>query len=154
VDRQEPQVIVYYDTSNLIKLYVHHEDSAAIDGAGVMADRAASAQFTYVEMRAALASARRDKRLARNGVTLDGTAYAAVIAAFDKDWSNFIRVRLSNRMIEAAGVLAEKHALTGADAVQLTSAMELVKQTYDEVRFSVADQRLRAAAINEGFEVL
>jgi predicted nucleic acid-binding protein len=147
-------VILYYDTSNLIKLYVHHEDSAVVDEGVLVADGTASAQFTYVEMRAALAAARRDRRLARSGVTLDGSAYSTAIAAFDSDWSHFIRIRLTNRMIKAAAVLAERHALTGADAVQLSSALELVRQTYEQVKFSVADQRLKAAAINEGFEVL
>lgn len=46
----------------------------------------------------------------------------------DQDWADYFIVDVSEILVKAAGLLAESHALRGADAIHLASAVALSKQ--------------------------
>jgi uncharacterized protein len=147
-------VVLYLDASVLVKLYTLENDAARVDFNVARADRLATSQFTYVEVRAALARAFRDKRLTRSGDVFTSTTYAGTIAAFARDWRSYIRASVSGSLIRTAGQLADKHTLRAGDALQLASAIYLRSRLLDVIELSVADNRLRSSAISEGFVVV
>lgn len=131
-------MILYLDTSALIKLYVDEEGAADVhraveDSAGV-----ATCVIAYAEARAALA--RRHRELA-----FASEAFRLVLAALDRDWRSFTRVEVNDALARLAGVLAEQKALRGFDAVHLASALAL-QARLGEVTFMAFDQRLVEAA--------
>jgi predicted nucleic acid-binding protein len=56
-------------------------------------------------------------------------------------------------VVRAAGILAEHHALRGADAIHLASAVTLSKQMGQGVTFLCFDGHLAAAAGKEGLRL-
>lgn len=133
-------MILYLDTSSLVKLYVDEEGSSEVrrlvDAAAVVA----TSVVALPETRSALA------RLAREQV-LSPDQHAATREAFDRDWGSFLKIRVLERIYRRAGDLTEEHALRGFDALHLASFLDLVAQTESErVEFSAFDVRLAAAA--------
>jgi len=136
-------VILYLDSSNVVKLYVEEEDSTNVERIVHIADRVSSSRIGYAEVRAALAAAWRADRLAER-------PYRDLVGAFNRDWRRYIKVSPSEAIIQLAGNLAEKHGLRGYDAVHLASALSLNNLTPEDVCFSSRDQHLNLAASAEG----
>jgi predicted nucleic acid-binding protein len=147
-------MILYLDTSDLFKLYIQESDSERVDDNVLLADRLASSTLAYVEMRAALAKALGDRRFDRAGSTLAEESYRQLLSEFNRSWRSYVKVSCSQAILRSAGDLAETYALRGGDAVHLAAAVALRAASLDEVRFSVADGRLRAGAVAEGFVVV
>lgn len=106
----------------------------------------ATSRITYVECRAALSRARRDKRLqARNEST--------AVRNLDDRWLELQVVELDQILTKAAGGLTRLHPLRAADAIHLASADVLVEESRDEVLFACWDRRLWEAAESSGFVV-
>lgn len=137
-----PTLILYLDTSSLIKLYVEEEGSAAVREQVASASVVATSTLAYPEARSALA------RLRREG-GLSAAEQARVKADFDRDWSGFLALPVE-QVWRHAGDLAELHGLRGADSVHLASFLALIGPLADStVRFSSFDSRLNLAAQRE-----
>ena len=63
-----------------------------------------------------------------------------MVQDLDQDWDEYFTVDVSDVVVEFAGLLAEKHALRGADAIHLASAT-LAKQAGENVVFFGFDGR-------------
>jgi len=138
-------VILYLDTSSLVKLYVAEAGSPAVRRLVAEADVVATSVVAFPEARSAFA------RLAREG-HLTAKKLASVRSAFLRDWDSFLKIRAFKRVYERAGELTEEHGLRGFDALHLASFLELVAQVEgqeEEVAFSAFDERLNAAAAAE-----
>jgi uncharacterized protein len=139
-------VIVYLDTSSLVKLYVAEMESAVIKRLVETAEVIATSQLSYVEARAAFARKRRER-----GMTpLD---YRTVLQEFEDDWESYFTVDVSHALVRLAGQLAEKHGLRGYDAIHLASAVTMRHQTDQPVAFSCFDTRLSLAGRREGLKI-
>jgi len=136
-------MILYLETSNLVKLYVEEPDSENIKRRVTESDVVATSLVSYVEARAALARKFREKDLA-------GSDYETVKAALDRDWDSLFVLKLTDALAKMAGNLAEKHGLRGYDSIHLASALELRKAVASLVLFSSSDARLGKAARMEG----
>ena len=119
-------MIVYLDTSALIKLYVKEEGSALVLKMLKSADLIATSKVAYVEARAAMA------RLWREGLLKEQT-YQLVKESFQQDWNNYLLVELSDTVINMGGELTEKYKLRGFDAIHLASALLLKKQLEQDI---------------------
>jgi uncharacterized protein len=111
-------VITYFETSAIVKLVVKEEGS---DEAGALwdaSDLAITSRLAYAEARAALAAARRARRLSDRGLQ-DGKG------ALEDRFHELDLVELTQEVARLAGDLAEEHALRGFDAVHLASALAL-----------------------------
>lgn len=139
-------MILYLETSNLVKLYVREKDSEAVRVSVQASEAVATSVLAYAEARAAFA-----RKLREQGITRD--AYRTVKRALDADWPSFFVLNVSAGTARSAGDLAERHALRGFDALHLASAIELRAAGAADLRFSSADDRLRAAAQAEGLEL-
>ncbi len=138
-------MILYLETSSLVKLYVREKDSEAVRACVEASEAVATSVLAYAEARAAFA-----RKLREQGITRD--AHGAVKRALDADWPSFFVLNVTAGTARAAGDLAEKHGLRGFDALHLASAVELRTAGVADLRFSSADDRLRAAARAEGFD--
>jgi len=133
-------VILYLDTSSLVKLYVAESGSAEVRRSVSRADVVATSVVALPEARSAFA------RLAREGSLLPDDL-DSVRRGFLRDWDTFLKVRVLKRIYERAGELTEEHALRGFDALHLASYLEIAEQAEDEeVEFSAYDARLSLAA--------
>ena len=132
-------MILYLDTSSLIKLYVTEEGSPEVRQLSEEASLLATSVVAYPETRSALA------RLRREG-SLSPSQHERVSASFERDWSSYLAVDVSERIWRRAGDLAEAHALRGFDSLHLASFLFLAATGLDDVRFSSFDNRLNEAA--------
>ena len=135
-------MVVYLDTSSLVKLYVEEEDSPQVVDLVRSSTVTATSLVAYAEARAAFA-----RRLMEQAFTRD--EYGRLIAAFNKDWENYLLVRVTRELVRMAGDLAEKHGLSGFDAIHLSSAVSLRRELSGPVLFSCSDRKLQKASQRE-----
>lgn len=128
--------LVYFDSSALVKLLVDEPGSALAARLWDGCDAALSSRLAYPEVHAALAAADRNH-------DLDADALSQATRAWEEFWAAIRPVELSAHVERRAGDLARQHALRGADAVHLASALAV--PTTDLV-VAVWDRRLHAAA--------
>lgn len=136
-------MIVYFDTSAFVKMYLPDERGVTARLAWDTAPTTASSLLLYPEARSALARARREGRT----VSLPQGEDAAEI---DQRLTSSHVVTPTYRLVREAGELADVRALRGFDAVHLASAL----QTGPETVVVTADKRLAEAARAEGMVVL
>ncbi|MCX8103868.1 MAG: type II toxin-antitoxin system VapC family toxin [Candidatus Bipolaricaulota bacterium] len=139
-------MILYLDTSSLVKLYTEEAGSEAVRQWVEEAQVVATSRVAYVEARAAFA------RKSREG-SVPSEIYAQMVADLDSDWENFFIVEVSQNVVRVGSGLAERHALRGFDALHLASALVLRKRTKLPVAFSCFDDVLLQAAEAEGLRV-
>jgi predicted nucleic acid-binding protein len=139
-------LILYLETSSLVKLYVREKDSESVRDSVQASEAVATSVLAYAEARAAFA-----RKLREQGITPD--AHRTVKRALDADWPSFFVLNVTAGTARSAGDLAEKHGLRGFDALHLASAIELRAAGVADLRFSSANDRLRAAAQAEGLEL-
>ncbi len=73
-------------------------------------------------------------------------------AAFDQDWSDYFLIESTDDVVRAAGNAAERHSLSGADALHLASALALRDASPGEtIQLATWDTRLWDAASTEAF---
>lgn len=140
-------MILYLDTSALLKLYVVEEGRNLVEQAVDEATAVATSSVAYAEARASLARKRRE------GVFSDDELREAV-AALEEDWDTFETLTATENVSRLAGNLAEEHALRGFDAIHLASALliriaaleEAGEGTEDTTRFLSFDGDLSLAA--------
>lgn len=138
-------MIVYLDTSALIKLYIKEQGSELVRQMLHSAELVATSKIAFVETRAALA------RLMRENL-LEDQECLVVKKVFQQDWAKFLVVELTDTLIKMGGELAEKHALRGFDAIHLASALLLKTQLEREITGGCWDARLWDA-FNENMDV-
>lgn len=139
-------MILYLDTSAIVKLYVDEDGSPLVRSAVQAAEVVATSRVAYAETRAALAAASRQGRIAE-------AERAVAAAAFRADWRSFCVVHVTQELVELAADLAEEKALRGFDAIHLASAVFLLQRTGQVVRFLAWDRRLNQAAAEMGLQV-
>jgi uncharacterized protein len=126
--------LVYFDSSAFVKLVVEEAGSDLAAELWDGCDAAISSRLAYPEVRAALAAA------ARNHVLDDGELDTAE-RAWEEFWAATRPVELNSVVEREAGELARRHALHGADAVHLASALVIGDA---DLVVAVWDQRLHA----------
>jgi predicted nucleic acid-binding protein len=133
-------LILYLDTSSLIKLYVEENGSADVERLVVEASLGCTSVIAYAEARSALA------RLCREG-SLTAQEHALAKSDLDRDWPHYLSMDVTATVWRSAGDLAEKHALRGFDSLHLASFLYLAGANLGEpVQFSSFDDRLNGAA--------
>ena len=133
-------MILYLDTSSLVKLYVDEPGSEDVLRLVDQAELVTTSVVAYAEARAALARRRREKYLKPEG-------HRRAKAALDADWDSILTLEVGETLAKSAGDLAERHRLRGFDALHLASYLFLMREfAGEEVRFVSADRALNRAA--------
>jgi predicted nucleic acid-binding protein len=142
-------VILYVDTSAVVKALLLEPGSSDVESWYAEADVVAASVITYAQTCAALG---RSARMHGS----DAVALEASVAELEAQWAEFLVLPVSERV---AGDVALRHRLRGMDAVQLSTAMVLRTLVAEhaptaEVVCASYDLRLREAAEREGFATL
>jgi uncharacterized protein len=137
-------VTAYFDTSAVVKLVIDETGAAVVRRVWDGASHVFSSVCLYPEMRAALARARRDRRL-------DDVSLRAALRAFETLWVTVERIIVSLRIAQRAGLLAHELPLRGYDAIHLAAAATVRSSA---TLFVTADRQLSAAAARIGFDVV
>jgi predicted nucleic acid-binding protein len=132
-------MILFCDTSALLKLYVDESHSAATKALAYEAEAVAVCRIAWAEAFAALSRRARE-------VPVDAPAVAAVKRALANDWPRYLVIDVTQEVVERAGDFADAFALRGYDSVQLAAAHIAAERTQTEVRFAAFDGRLSKAA--------
>jgi predicted nucleic acid-binding protein len=139
-------MLLYLDTSSLVKLYVEEEDSTEVAHLVISSKVTATSLIAYAESRSAFARRYKEKAFTRR-------EYEELITSFNADWENYLILRVQPDLVMKAGDLAEKHGLRGFDAIHLSSALRLKEEVSEDVVFSCSDRILEKAAQQEGLHL-
>ena len=139
-------MILYLDTSALVKLYIEEPGSPEVRALVKAAQIVSTSRVAYVEARAGLARKFREGELARE-------EYSRIVEDLERDWKNYFILEVSESVAKLGGELTERHPLRGFDAIHLASALLLKSRIRSAVSFSCFDERLKEAARAEGLAV-
>jgi predicted nucleic acid-binding protein len=138
-------LILYLDTSALVKLFFHEAGSKLVVDLVNKADSVITSQVAYAESCSALARRKRDRRLTDD-------EFRTAKKQLDDLWPQMDTILIDEIK---AGELAIKHIIRGFDAIHLAAALEL--RTIDEKSFEVTfcsfDDRQNEAARLEDLTV-
>lgn len=140
-------MILFCDTSALVKLYIREEFSDTVHAKANEAMAIAVSRVSWAETMAALARRVRDR-------PVDAEVIEAVRANLRTDWSSFAIVEVTQSLVELAGEYADAFALRGYDSVQLATARILQEATNEAFCFACFDTRLQKSASVLGMQTL
>ncbi|MEQ1438917.1 type II toxin-antitoxin system VapC family toxin [Fontimonas sp. SYSU GA230001] len=132
-------MIVYCDTSALLKLYIDEPHSPPMRDMATQADMLAVCRIAWAEAHAAFARLARERPMDRQTLALAARALA-------DDWPHYLVEDVSQSVVERAADYADNFALRGYDAVQLAACASLARDTQRPVSFACFDLRLNKAA--------
>lgn len=132
-------MILFCDTSALVKLYILEDSSRDMQALAGAASAIAVCRIAWAEMMAALA--RRVREFPN-----DTDAIEVVRKRLRTDWPRYVVVEVTQALVELAGEYADTFALRGYDSVQLAAARTLQDMAGEEIQFACFDTRLGKAA--------
>jgi len=132
-------LILFCDTSALLKLYVQEPHGDQMKAAAGHADAVVVARIAWAEAHAAFARRVRLK-------PADQATIAALRRQFASDWRDYGVIDVTQEVVEQAGLFAEAFDLRGYDSVQLAAARQAEAMLGDRIVFACFDRRLSNAA--------
>ena len=136
-------MILYCDTSALIKRYVEEEETGAVDRLWDSALAIVTSTVAFAEAVSAFS------RKLREGI-LTHKEYLATVKNFKKDYNHLILVPINNDLNALIEDLAARHPLRGFDAIHLASAITFTQSENVEMVFACFDDTLNQSALKEG----
>jgi uncharacterized protein len=137
-------LIVYFDSSALVKLVLDEDGSDVARDLWKLAAKRVSSHVVYPEVRSALAAARRSGRI-------DVRQLTVAVESIDSASRALNLLDVDSEVAERAGEMAELHALRGYDAIHLAS---MVSFKVPRLVVGVWDQPLAVAASRCGLGVV
>jgi predicted nucleic acid-binding protein len=132
-------LILFCDTSALIKLLISEPGSDQMEETSSHAQAIAVCRITWAEVMAGIA--RRQREDPASSKELEQARQHLVTY-----WDQFTIVEVSQRLVETAGRFADIFVLRGYDSVQLAAAHALHQSTDQPLTFACFDRRLKQAA--------
>ena len=132
-------MILYCDTSALVKLYIVEPQSDAVKALVAEVQAVAVCRIAWAEFHAAVARRARE-------VPADADAIDQAKRSMAEQWAHFVVLEANQAVMEKAGEYADAFALRGYDAVHLAAAHEAMSQAELPVTFACFDIRLNRAA--------
>jgi len=136
-------MILYLDASALVKRYVAEPGSAQVLTKIADARAVGTVAISRAEVAAALAKA------VRFGLLTSEVAQSAH-QAFRQDWPDFVRLPVTEPLLERAATLVWDLGLRGYDAVQLAAGLSWQEALEAPVSFATFDRHLWAASGRAG----
>jgi len=137
---------LYVDSSGLVKLFVAEQGTEVVQDIVQQAPFAACSRLGFVECTAAIARARRERRMTRQQ---EGRA----LAELRSFWIAIVMLELDDAVMERAAEICRLAPVRAADAVHLASAEVVSERPVEETQFVCFDRRLWQAAAGLGFDV-
>jgi len=132
-------MILFCDTSALLKLYIVETDSDVVKAKVAEAEAVAVCRVSWAEAHAALSRRARE-------VPEDAPVIEQAKQALAADWPCYVVMEVNQVLVERAGDYADTFALRGYDSVQLAAAYEVGRIAQTPICFACFDLRLNKAA--------
>ena len=139
-------MILYLDTSALVKVYVMEQASKAVQAAIKQYEVIATHGIAFIEAQAAFSRLKREKKITEH-------VFDDIKQCFTQDWENYLRVENSKSLMQHAVDLADAFALRAYDSMHLAAAALLAKQSQQATVFACFDNKLNKAAKVLGLEL-
>ena len=138
-------MILYLDSSSLVKLYVEEAHSNVVRKWVEEAEIVATCRVAYPETVSAMTRRFKEGDLSKK-------EYDLLVTGFSHEWNRFAAIDFDEL---EAGRLVRKYGLRGFDAIHLSSAKLLnLNQNDISLSFSSFDEKLNKTAAAEGLVVL
>ena len=139
-------MILYLDTSALVKRYFKEKNSDELIARWRQAAEIFTSSVAYAETTASFYRKKREAALKEEVVQ-------KVLDTFRRDWKSFFRVEISDELNKIIDRLVGIYPLRGFDAIHLASAILINKNLSEDFLFACFDERLAQAAREEGLEI-
>jgi predicted nucleic acid-binding protein len=139
-------MILYLDSSALVKRYVREAGSTQVEGLITQADVVGTGLISRAEVAAALARAVRMGYLGRD----EGEA---ALLVFRAQWPRLARLQLTEPLLARADALAWEYGLRGYDAVHLAAVLYWQETLREPVTLATFDRELWKAGLAAGLTV-
>ena len=139
-------MILYFDTSALIKRYFQEPYSDDVLSMWKSATQIATSSVAYAETMATIYRKKREENL-------KDTLIIEISNLFREDWESFIRIKVNDQVNKYVDRAVKNHPLRGFDAIHLASAILIHERIPEKCLFVCFDERLVRAAKLEGFEI-
>jgi predicted nucleic acid-binding protein len=140
-------MILYLDTSALLKKYFEEVGSDQIISTWVEATGIVTSSVAYAET---MATCYRKKREVDMNVEL----FKTLLDSFQNDWKSFIRVEVTDELNAVINRIVADYPLRGFDAIHLASALIVHERLPEEFLFACYDFKLLQAAQMENLKTL
>ena len=138
-------MILYLDTSALVKRYFKEPYSDEVIAKWQEATEIVTSSVAYAETLAAVHRKKRESALKEDLVN-------KIAADLRADWNSFIRIQVNDELNKYFDKAINGYPLRGFDAIHLASAMIMNETFPDNLLFACLDQALTQAAIKEGIQ--
>jgi len=139
-------LIIYLDTSALLKQYIQEAGSEEVETLLASADSTGTSLLTYVEMASAISRAVRMDLVPAEEAQVTWEDFLV-------DWELLVRLDASGQITKRAATLAWEHGLRGYDAMHLSSALTWQDAIDTHVTVATYDRDLWLAARKAGLLV-
>ena len=140
-------MILFCDTSALVKLYVCEDGTDTMMEQAAASEVVAACRIAWVEIMSALARRSREQ-------SADAAAINQARKRVVTDGPHYLTVEITQELVELAGEYADAFALRAYDSVQLAAVQTVNQELPGEVRFACYDERLVKAARVLGIEAV
>ncbi len=139
-------MILYLDSSALVKRYVEEEGTNEVDALWEEAGEVITSTVAFAECLSALS------RRFREGLFSEAE-YLKTVAGFKEEYPRFILVPMTHELNNMVEKVLFGYPLRGFDAIHLASALLVQKAGGLGVTFACFDRNLNIAARGEGLSV-
>ena len=139
-------MILYLDTSALIKRYVQEEGTDTVDSLWSQSLETATSVVAFAETASAFS------RKLREGM-LTEKEYTWTLRTFKADFESFILISITPSLNATIERLVRQYPLRGFDAIHLSSALMFRDSGNVPVQFACFDRPLNEAAFKEGLAI-
>ncbi len=140
-------MILYCDTSALIKRYVEEDGTECVDTLWEDCWGVATSVVAFAEAMSAFGRKRREGLLSVK-------EHTATVEKFKDDYEHLILVPLDNDLNSLMENLFGRHPLRGFDAIHLASALVFANSKETDLFFACFDKTLNKAAKKERLKVI
>jgi predicted nucleic acid-binding protein len=140
-------MILYLDTSALVKAYITEKSSEEVASVIHRADIIATHRIAFVEAHAAFSRLKREKKITEQ-------MFESIKSVFVADWEDYMQIENTHMLMQRAVELADAFALRAYDSVHLAASVMLYRESRQPVIFACFDQHLNKAAKILGMDLL
>ena len=140
-------MIIYCDTSALMKLFVAELHTEAMQNIAAESTRLVVSQLTWPEMCAGLGLKQRTNQV-------DTKIALTALERLSTEWPRYSRLAVDEDLMVGAGELALRFGLRAYDSVQLASAQRIHRLLGNNLIFCCFDKQLNAAAAALAINIL
>ena len=140
-------MILYLDTSALIKKYFKEIGSDEIISRWQEATGIITSSVAYAEALAAIYRKKRETKFGHD-------RWRKILDAFRRDWNSFILVEVTDELNKWIDKMVSRFPLRGFDAIHIASALIVHDRLTEEFLFACYDKKLLQAAHMAGLKTI